>query len=61
LTHLAGGNEVIVYSMLKHCGPVIVSRPPKFAAPTSQLVSAAQFYEPEFVNLVRHLRLDLTP
>jgi hypothetical protein len=47
-----------MYSMLKHCGPVIVSRPPRFAAPTSQLVSAAQFYEPEFVNLVRHLGLE---
>jgi SAM-dependent methyltransferase len=47
-----------MYSMLKHCGPIIVSRPPKFAAPTSQLVSAAQFYEPEFVRLVQHLGLE---
>lgn len=35
--------------MLRRRGrPVVVSEAPRFASPDSQLVSASQFYEPEF-------------
>lgn len=44
-----------MYSMMKQIGPIIIDREPKFAAPTSQLVSASQFYEPEFIETARRL------
>lgn len=48
-----------MYTMLRDRGPVVVREQPTFASPTSQLVSAAQFYEPRFAEIAARLKLDL--
>ena len=48
-----------MYSMLKNRGALIVRQTPTFASPTSQMVSAAQFYEPRFRELASRLSLDM--
>ena len=47
-----------MFSILKHLGPIIVNRPPSFAAPTSQLVSASQIYEPEFREIAHRMSFE---
>lgn len=48
-----------MFSMLKAVGPLIVSGRPRFRLPTSQLVSASQFYETEFRELASRLSLEV--
>jgi hypothetical protein len=45
--------------MLRNRGALVVRQPPNFASPTSQLVSASQFYEPRFAELVSRLSLEV--
>ena len=47
-----------MYTMLRDRGAVVVREQPTFASPTSQLVSAAQFYEPRFAEIAARLKLD---
>jgi hypothetical protein len=47
-----------MYSMLLNRGALIIQQPPSFTSPTSQLVSASQFYEPRFRELVSRLSLE---
>lgn len=47
-----------MYSMLRERGAIIIRDQPKFASPTSQLVSAAQFYEPRFAEVAARLKLE---
>lgn len=45
--------------MLQDRGALIIRQPPSFSLPTSQLVSASQFYEPKFRELVSRLSLEV--
>lgn len=47
-----------MYSMLLDHAPLIIHKSPSFTSPTSQLVSASQFYEPRFRELVSRLSLE---
>lgn len=46
-----------MYSMLQNRRALVVSQAPTFASPTSQLVSASQFYEPRFREVAARLKL----
>lgn len=43
---------------MQHLGSLVVNRTPSFRTPTSQLVSASQFYEPKFQEIAQRLQLE---
>jgi hypothetical protein len=47
-----------MYSMLQNRGALIVKHPPTFTSPTSQFVTASQFYEPRYRELLSRLSLE---
>lgn len=49
-----------MYSMLQNRGALVVNQPASFSTPVSQLVSAAQIYEPRYLEIAALLQLDLT-
>lgn len=47
-----------MYSMLRDRGALVVRETPTFTSPTSQLVSASQFYEPRFRETAERMSLE---